>query len=786
MKLSTLISSLVLSVPLIAGAQTPISSLPTATVANSSDVTVLVQAGVTKQLSVANLLSATTNANSILTTNIVQALLKQGANISIVTNASGQLTITVTGALIAGNNLSDLTVPITASKNIGTYPNSVRPTMFPNLVGWWDFSSISSTTGTKITSVPDLSGNGFTLTNGVSAFSPTYVAKGINGLPSLLFNPTLSNNLATISSFFSSAFNTNLTVYIVRQMTNIPVDLSIECISGNGDWYIGMVPADQGTAAADYEGWRIHSGSFFGSRPISLFDPFGVTFISRPDRILNRFNGTRVEFLLTAPTMTPTGSFFVGCRTGFETLGWNGLISEIIVFNASHDDTTASLLENNYLAPKYNLPTIKAIGIFDGASLTAGVGATTNGSYPQQAASLIGGSSQWNLINMGVASQNASTNINEATNSFIPALIGKSKSFYVFWSGDNDIIHGATPQQAYTNVVTVCQLARQTGTKVIAISILPDYGFATNGVPTFEASRLTFNSLMRSNWNTFADGFYDAGNDQYLAYSQYAPTNGVFYWTDATHLNATGYSVIATNVANVINSIFKSTGITPTINNVGVSIGTNVNGLVNIVGNVVNGSNTTFTSYSIGDTLVVGLTSLIFKSITSDTNATITDNNSIAGYNPFTIYKAPFVSGGFTTNGNQKVAVTAGGSLVLTGTDLQGSTSVTWANGDSRWSWSAGPSYFTIFNKQTGNFPLLLTTNATDGISITSTNIIVSHTNIAMGSATAPYITSGTGTPQGNLIAPVGSIYMRIDGGSSTSFYVKESGAGLNTGWVAK
>lgn len=48
-----------------------------------------------------------------------------------------------------------------------------------------------------------------------------------------------------------------------------------------------------------------------------------------------------------------------------------------------------------------------------------------------------------------------------------------------------------------------------------------------------------------------------------------------------------------------------------------------------------------------------------------------------------------------------------------------------------------------------------------------------------------PKILGGSGTPEAAVTAPVGSLFMRSDGGASTSFYVKESGAG-NTGWVAK
>ncbi|MFE1598173.1 hypothetical protein [Methylobacterium sp. ID0610] len=46
-------------------------------------------------------------------------------------------------------------------------------------------------------------------------------------------------------------------------------------------------------------------------------------------------------------------------------------------------------------------------------------------------------------------------------------------------------------------------------------------------------------------------------------------------------------------------------------------------------------------------------------------------------------------------------------------------------------------------------------------------------------------LTSGTGSPEGVVAAPPGSIYMREDGESNTTLYVKASGT-WNTGWVAK
>lgn len=53
-----------------------------------------------------------------------------------------------------------------------------------------------------------------------------------------------------------------------------------------------------------------------------------------------------------------------------------------------------------------------------------------------------------------------------------------------------------------------------------------------------------------------------------------------------------------------------------------------------------------------------------------------------------------------------------------------------------------------------------------------------------VGAEAGPQILSGPGTPEGAITAPVGSIFMRTDGGTGTTIYRKESGTG-NTGWAA-
>lgn len=58
-------------------------------------------------------------------------------------------------------------------------------------------------------------------------------------------------------------------------------------------------------------------------------------------------------------------------------------------------------------------------------------------------------------------------------------------------------------------------------------------------------------------------------------------------------------------------------------------------------------------------------------------------------------------------------------------------------------------------------------------------------TELLRGSPGRAFIMWGTGSPEGVVTGPVGSLFSRVDGGAGTTLYVKESGSST-TGWVAK
>lgn len=98
--------------------------------------------------------------------------------------------------------------------------------------------------------------------------------------------------------------------------------------------------------------------------------------------------------------------------------------------------------------------------------------------------------------------------------------------------------------------------------------------------------------------------------------------------------------------------------------------------------------------------------------------------------------------------------------------------------------WNTGGTYFGANANSgfTGNF---LDFHLNGGASLFNVSNAGKVTAASAALTNGPTWSSGSGSPETAVTAPIGSLYSRTDGGASTSLYVKESGAG-NTGWVAK
>lgn len=94
---------------------------------------------------------------------------------------------------------------------------------------------------------------------------------------------------------------------------------------------------------------------------------------------------------------------------------------------------------------------------------------------------------------------------------------------------------------------------------------------------------------------------------------------------------------------------------------------------------------------------------------------------------------------------------------------------------------------FTLNAEGSGNdFNLLMrNATATKRYNLDVEGSVRAEHGFFLTAASAVWIYSAAGSPEGVYTAAVGSLYLRTDGGAGTTLYVKESGAG-NTGWIAK
>lgn len=106
---------------------------------------------------------------------------------------------------------------------------------------------------------------------------------------------------------------------------------------------------------------------------------------------------------------------------------------------------------------------------------------------------------------------------------------------------------------------------------------------------------------------------------------------------------------------------------------------------------------------------------------------------------------------------------------------------------------TTGSGYFGLYNPNYGDIAFRSGGNTSDTFRIAEAgNVTVGYGNLVVNTAGKGISlpggitwTSGSGSPEGVVTAPIGSLYSRSDGGLLTSFYVKQSGTG-NTGWAAK
>lgn len=194
------------------------------------------------------------------------------------------------------------------------------------------------------------------------------------------------------------------------------------------------------------------------------------------------------------------------------------------------------------LATATGSPTAPLI-VFAGSSLTIGFGIPPTENYPAQTIALLA-PAKYDAVNLGVNGRPTSTMISLAAKNIDPLYAAsRSKNVVVMWEGGNDLLQGASAEEAYANIVKFCQGRRSVGFEVVVLTLLPRTSYVREGTD-FEADRDVINMSIRRNLASFADALADVGADPTIGIAG-AQANSEYYQPDGTHLVRKGYSIVA-------------------------------------------------------------------------------------------------------------------------------------------------------------------------------------------------------------------------------------------------
>jgi hypothetical protein len=513
------------------------------------------------------------------------AMATAGANtVSLFLSASAVSAASVTLDYSPGNLTDSAATPnvMTASAGNAVTNNSVQaaPNLtniasanfasLPGLQAWYKSDTITGTDGRAIGTWADSSSNGHTLTQATSANQPILKTgvNGVNGVNALRFSGTqYAGQSIAVTSLMDGTYGQSVTVYTVNK-TDASQDGRFVFDSGASHLSFNRRSA---AFASNTKSQYIPANGFYGTTGVSVYSSGGVNFpYIDDDNFLsaqtlsydgaNTFvsSNTHIKSTNASGTITPSGAFSVGGRNAGDYF-FNGLVSEVIICNQAHSATLRKAVEKALMV-KYAIPLSKQI-VHQGDSITVSC------QYPDQMSQSIPltyFNYDISFGGQGLAGAAITFSTKEAT--FYDSR--RPRNILMVWLGTNDLTDTSTTADAtnlYNTLVSYCRTARAAGFRVIPFTMTPRYA------GTFEAqARPQFNALIRANWQTFADGLADVGNDATIGQTGQNPTSGSnTYYNDGVHINPTGGAIIAGYAAQAVNggAIYAQNVVQPGVDN---------------------------------------------------------------------------------------------------------------------------------------------------------------------------------------------------------------------------
>lgn len=412
--------------------------------------------------------------------------------------------------------------------------------------------------GDPIYQYRDIAGGGFNAVQATAANRPKFLANAWNGLPGADFSGNTSMSLTATALFAATGFSAGYTVYYVSPKGKSGSNNSmIFSMTSNTD-YLSMIDSGlQSKTNGSFLNFAHDGGTVYPEGDLP-----GVGGVSWDGTTLTQFmNGA---FVSSARSGTPptSGDFMIGNLIG-NTLSFQGVLCEILVFTGAHTQVQRDAIQSA-LASDYALrPTILAVG--DSQTAAQGLSSLDAG-FNASAVKILGGtSSTMFLKNIGVSGHTAIDCITDAGTpssnvQYVNTTAKGVVNIAMIQVGENDIQFSSGYASGnvslyYTQLKALTALYRSANC-IVGIATIPPR--SNPAFSQYETDRTAINTELRTNLSVYGDFLADIAADSRIG--QGTSTTSVYYQSDNTHWTEKGHAIVAQIWAQAMSKLKDRSG----------------------------------------------------------------------------------------------------------------------------------------------------------------------------------------------------------------------------------
>jgi len=419
------------------------------------------------------------------------------------------------------------------------------------LIGQYAFTDGSGSTLT------DSSGNGNNGTLGASTHAPTWVTGGgltfSHASQQYVSFPAALNAARTVQIFYT--YQTLASVGLMDLMASTvgsPNGISLS-VNNNSEF----TGSSAGANGFSNPGFTVFGDGFVLSKLTAngiglLTFLLGSSSDSTYDTVCwnNHITATMSSQLQSAGIAGGAGVFQLGGSSIVNSY-FNGTVYYMAVYNRLL--TTAEILTNyDFMYSVMQLRGVQPTGPNNISTTTnqlvASGDSITMGYLGTAYTTLLSLNGTWAKGNIGVPGQLMATMVAEVQAADIPELNKTAgKSVAVIWGGTNDITAGTSADTVLSYLESYCKQVRAAGYKVIPVTML-----SRNGEDT---GKNTYNTLIRENWESFADALADVAANPLLG-ADGAYANSTYFNVDGIHPKTAGDTIAAAIIQQSVNRLY--------------------------------------------------------------------------------------------------------------------------------------------------------------------------------------------------------------------------------------